>query len=211
MDAFVAASDRAEPHIMNIANRLTLSRLALAEFFVVVMTVRYAYSFTFALVIFIVAGITDYWDGKIARKYAMTTHFGALIDPLVDKILVSSALIFFLTVPFLAIPAWTVIVIISREFAVTGLRLVAASRGKVLPAVTAGKHKTAVQIATVIVILVYLSLRELAPSTPLYSEAQLDAVSLPLILAMMLISAVLTVYSGLMYLLRNKDLLLEDV
>ena len=196
---------------MNIANRITLSRLALAVLFVFILTIKLPYAFCAGLCIFIVAGITDYWDGKIARKYGMITKFGALIDPLVDKILICSALIFFLTVPFLKIPAWTVIVIISREFAVTGLRLVAASRGKILPAVSAGKHKTAVQLATVITILVFLSLREFAPRTQLYSEALLDSYGLPLILAMMLISAVLTVYSGLMYLVRNKELLLEDV
>jgi len=144
---------------MNWANRLTVSRFFLALVFVVAMSAGWKYGHTIALVVFLVAGITDYVDGEIARRFSMITDFGKLMDPLMDKILIAAA--FICLVPFHAIPAWAVVVVVSREFAITGLRLLAISKGRVLAAESLGKHKTFWQITTVIFFLLMLSISEL--------------------------------------------------
>jgi CDP-diacylglycerol--glycerol-3-phosphate 3-phosphatidyltransferase len=143
---------------MNLANRLTVSRFFLSLGFVIVLTVHVPYRFTVALVLFLVAGITDYADGEVARRFHMESDFGRLMDPLVDKIMMAAA--FICLVPLGAIPAWAATVIVSREFLITGLRLLAASKGRVLSAEKLGKHKTAWQIITAIFFLIMLALRE---------------------------------------------------
>ena len=117
---------------MNLANRLTVSRFFLSLGFVVALTVHFPYCFTVALVLFLVAGITDYADGEIARRFNMESDFGRLMDPLVDKIMMAAA--FICLVPLGAIPAWAATVIVSREFLITGLRMLAATKGRVLSA-----------------------------------------------------------------------------
>jgi CDP-diacylglycerol--glycerol-3-phosphate 3-phosphatidyltransferase len=143
---------------MNLANRLTVSRFFLSLGFVIALTVHFHLSMTVALVLFLVAGITDYLDGEIARRFNMESDFGRLMDPLVDKIMMASA--FICLVPLGAIPAWVATVIVSREFAITGLRLLAASKGRVLSAEKLGKHKTAWQIVTAIFFLLMLAARD---------------------------------------------------
>jgi CDP-diacylglycerol--glycerol-3-phosphate 3-phosphatidyltransferase len=144
---------------MNWANRLTVARFFLTLGFVAALTVQFPFRFTLSLVIFIVAGITDYVDGEIARRFSMVSDFGRLMDPLVDKIMMAAA--FICLVPLGAIPAWVATVIVSREFLITGLRLLALSKGRVLSAESLGKHKTAWQIITVIFFLLLLAVREL--------------------------------------------------
>ena len=104
------------------------------------------------------AAFTDYVDGEIARRYALITDFGKLMDPLVDKIMTTGA--FVCLVPLKAIPAWAAIIVIIREFLITGLRLLAISKGRVLAADRIGKHKTSWQIATVVFFLVLFAYRE---------------------------------------------------
>src|SRR5439155_2286417 len=104
------------------------------------------------LLLFVIATITDYWDGKIARRDKLITNFGILMDPLADKILICSAFIAF--VELRLIPAWMVVIIVARELGITGLRLLAASKQVVLAAERYGKHKTISQIAAVIALLV---------------------------------------------------------
>ncbi|HEX4086055.1 MAG TPA: CDP-diacylglycerol--glycerol-3-phosphate 3-phosphatidyltransferase [Chthoniobacteraceae bacterium] len=144
---------------MNLANRLTVSRFFLTLAFVAALSMDVPYRFTAALVLFLIAGITDYADGEVARRFNMQSDFGRLMDPLVDKIMMASA--FICLVPLRAIPAWAATVIVSREFLITGLRLLAASKGRVLSAEKLGKHKTAWQIITAIFFLLMLSIREL--------------------------------------------------
>jgi CDP-diacylglycerol--glycerol-3-phosphate 3-phosphatidyltransferase len=144
---------------MNWANRLTVSRFFLSLIFVIAMSSTWKYSHTIGCVVFLIAGITDYLDGEIARRYSLVTDFGRLMDPLMDKILITAA--FVCLVPLQAIPAWAVVVVVSREFAITGLRLLAVSKGRVLAAESLGKHKTFWQIATAIFFLLMLSIREL--------------------------------------------------
>src|SRR6187551_120814 len=144
---------------MNWANRLTLSRLALTVLFVVLLSSSWHYARTAALVIFLIAGLTDFIDGEIARRYGVITNFGKLMDPLVDKIMMAAA--FISLVPLKAIPAWAATIVVARDFLITGLRLMASTQGQVLPAEKLGKHKTSWQIVTVIFFLVLLAVREL--------------------------------------------------
>ena len=144
---------------MNWANRLTVARFFLTLGFVAALTVRCPFSFTLSLVLFIVAGITDYVDGEIARRWSLVTDFGRLMDPLVDKIMMAAG--FICLVPLGDIPAWVATVIVGREFLITGLRLLALSKGRVLSAESLGKHKTAWQIITVVFFLLLRSIREL--------------------------------------------------
>ena len=143
---------------MNLANRLTVSRFFLSLAFVIALSVDLPFRFTAALLLFLLAGITDYADGEIARRFHMETDFGRLMDPLMDKIMMAAA--FICLVPLRAIPAWAATIIVSREFLITGLRLLAAAKGRVLSAEKLGKHKTAWQIITAIFFLLMLSVRE---------------------------------------------------
>ncbi len=143
---------------MNLPNKLTVGRFFLTILFVAAISVEFPYHFAVALVLFAVAAVTDYVDGEIARRYALITDFGKLMDPLVDKIMTTGA--FVCLVPLKAIPAWAAIVVIIREFLITGLRLLAVSKGRVLAADPIGKHKTSWQIATVVFFLVLLAYKE---------------------------------------------------
>jgi CDP-diacylglycerol---glycerol-3-phosphate 3-phosphatidyltransferase len=144
---------------MNWANRLTLSRLVLTILFVAALNSSWQYGSTAALIFFLVAGITDFVDGEVARRYAWVTNFGKLMDPLVDKIMIAAA--FISLVPLKAVPAWAATTVVARDFLITGLRLMASATGHVLPAERLGKQKTSWQVVTVIFFLALLSIHEL--------------------------------------------------
>ena len=138
---------------MNLPNKLTLSRFALTVAFLVVMFARnLPYHETLALAFFVAAGISDFLDGQIARRRNLITNFGILMDPLADKIMVCSAFIAFVELGWFA--AWMAVIIVARELAITGLRLLAASKNVVLAAERFGKHKTISQIVAIIAILI---------------------------------------------------------
>lgn len=138
---------------MNLPNKLTIFRVILIPFFVVFMLapICLGYANYIAVAIFIVASLTDLLDGKIARKYNLVTDFGKFMDPLADKLLVCAAMICLIETGQLA--AWIVIVIISREFIISGFRLVAADNGVVIAASYWGKFKTTFQMLMVIVLI----------------------------------------------------------
>src|SRR5438105_15529418 len=125
---------------MNWANRITVSRLALTILFVATLNSNWIYGRTAALIIFLVAGITDFVDGEIARRYGSVTNFGKLMDPLVDKIMMAAAFISLVSLPpaegfpLKAVPAWAATAVVARDFLVTGLRLMATAKGRILPA-----------------------------------------------------------------------------
>ena len=140
---------------MNLPNKLTVLRVCMIPFFVVMLLLNGGENQTYryiAAAIFIVASLTDMLDGKIARKYNLVTNFGKFMDPLADKLLVCSALI--CLVDLKQLPAWMVIVIISREFIISGFRLVAADNGIVIAASYWGKFKTTFQMISVILLIV---------------------------------------------------------
>lgn len=196
---------------MNLPNKLTLSRLFATFVFIVLLISELPFSQFAALLVFIAACITDWVDGSIARKYNLQTDFGKLMDPLADKILISSAFIAFIELPEIAFPAWIVVIIISREFAITGLRLLAATKGKVIPAGYWGKNKTISQIVTVISILVYLSIIEfdLQNSSFVFPEFLYTLINYFIILVTV-ITVLLTVISGIVY-LRNSWHLIKEM
>src|SRR5881409_2416578 len=137
---------------MNLPNKLTISRFILTIAFLAVMFSELPFHETIALVLFVAGGITDFLDGQIARRQRLITNFGILMDPLADKIMVCSAFIAFVGLTW--IPAWMAVVVVARELAITGLRLLAASKNVVLAAEGYGKHKTISQIIAIIATLV---------------------------------------------------------
>ena len=157
--------------------------------------------------IFIVASFTDFLDGHYARKYGLITTFGKLMDPLADKILMCSAFVVLCEHGLIA--GWVVVIILGREFLVTGIRLVATSQGAVLAADKLGKLKTVFQISTVIYLLLVLAADEtvLAFLTPVFEFQPLSKAILGTILIGL--SLVTTVVSGLNYMLGNRELLAD--
>ena len=139
---------------MNLPNKLTTLRVIMIPFFVFFLLWQNGENRTFrmiALALFIIASLTDLLDGKIARKYNLVTNFGKFMDPLADKLLVCSALICLIELN--ALPAWMVIVIISREFIISGFRLIASDNGVVIAASYWGKFKTTFQMVTVVLLI----------------------------------------------------------
>ena len=139
---------------MNLPNKLTLLRVLMIPFFVFFLLWQNGENRTFrmiALALFIIASLTDLLDGKIARKYNLVTNFGKFMDPLADKLLVCSALICLIELN--ALPAWMVIIIISREFIISGFRLIASDNGVVIAASYWGKFKTTFQMVSVVLLI----------------------------------------------------------
>lgn len=194
---------------MNLANCLTLSRFVLSGLFVIAMLIGDRLGLTSATIIFIIAGVTDTLDGIIARRRAQITNFGTLMDPLADKVLICSAFICFVEHHW--VPAWVVITIVTREFAITGLRLLAATRQQVLAAAKYGKHKTVSQTAAVIVILLRETLAAWQLNTWLNAFVLANRPWLEwLSLAVVCWALVMTVVSGLIYFWRNRLLYLSE-
>ncbi|MCI8389300.1 MAG: CDP-diacylglycerol--glycerol-3-phosphate 3-phosphatidyltransferase [Roseburia sp.] len=179
---------------MNLPNKLTILRVILIPFFVVFLMVPYfdGYGNYIALAIFIAASLTDMLDGKIARKYNLVTNFGKFMDPLADKLLVCSALICLIESGKLA--SWIVIVIIAREFIISGFRLVASDNGVVIAASYWGKFKTVSQMFMVMVLILDL---------PHPAFRILGAV-------LTYLALILTVVSLIDYVVKNKDVLKEQ-
>lgn len=191
---------------MNWANRLTLSRLLLTIVFVAALNSSWQYGRTLALVVFLLAGISDFVDGEIARRYGIVTNFGKLMDPLVDKIMVAAA--FISLVPLKAVPAWAATAVVARDFLITGLRMMAGAKGKILPAERFGKQKTSWQVVTVIFFLALLSLSELRYANEgsiWWIRAWNDAGPV-----LVWITVALTIYSGLLYAWRHRDLIVPN-
>ena len=177
---------------MNLPNKLTVLRVCMIPFFVVMLLLNGGENQTYryiAAAIFIVASLTDMLDGKIARKYNLVTNFGKFMDPLADKLLVCSALI--CLVDLKQLPAWMVIVIISREFIISGFRLIAAEQGIVIAASYWGKFKTTFQMIAVILMIVDLPVLHI------------------LTVACTWIALVLTVVSLVDYIAKNHKVLTE--
>ena len=174
---------------MNLPNKLTVFRVILIPFFLVFLMVPVTGEADkwIALGIFIVASLTDLLDGKIARKYNMITDFGKFMDPLADKLLVCSAMIALIELG--RIPAWIVIIIIAREFVISGFRLIAADNGRVIAASYWGKFKTTFQMVMVILMIIDL------PALSLITDI------------VMWIALILTVVSLIDYLVKNRDVM----
>jgi CDP-diacylglycerol--glycerol-3-phosphate 3-phosphatidyltransferase len=190
---------------MNLPNRLTIGRLILTVFFVLFLSTSTHWGDFTALLLFVLATFTDWLDGHLARRLNQITNFGKLMDPLADKVLVASALV--CLIPNndhpVGIPAWAVIVIITREFLITGLRQLAAGQGIILPADPLGKHKTAWQLITILFFLVLLAAGDFFGD----DSHWLKFLGVKLGPVLIGITIILTIYSGLAYLWKNRTLL----
>lgn len=185
---------------MNLPNKLTVGRILLCVVLVACMEIEARWTGSLALVIFIVASLTDWLDGHLARKHGLITDLGKLLDPLADKILVSAAYIGLVSNDLA--PAWIVSCIIAREFLITGLRTLAASKGLILAAEKLGKHKTISQITGVIVGLALLAARDLGYHFPL-----VEGMLYP---ALLYLALVVTLWSGGAYFWKNRQLVLQS-
>jgi CDP-diacylglycerol--glycerol-3-phosphate 3-phosphatidyltransferase len=195
---------------MNLPNKLTLSRFAFTAAFLVAFFWEFPFNETVALGFFCVGGLTDFLDGEIARRRKLITNFGILMDPLADKILVCSAFIAFVERRESGIEAWMVIVIVARELAITGLRLLAASQNRVLAAESFGKHKTISQITTVIAVLVLMSYQQWGALGSAFGFVIAGRPWIEwFVPAVTYLTVVLTMFSGAMYLLRNRAVYLD--
>ena len=209
---------------MTTANKITLVRILMIPFFVVFAVLGGPKYDTIALILFCLASVTDFLDGYVARKYNQVTDFGKFVDPLADKLLVTAALVIFVERGLFA--AWMVFVILAREFIITSLRNVAATKGQVMAAAWSGKVKTCVQIAGIILIFLYVIALGGAVGCPNYSDSgsAIAVVTLgtgwlanlsdgeTLMLLPTVVSWVVTlvtVYSGYDYLHRNWALVAE--
>ena len=207
---------------MNLPNTLTVSRLFAAVIVMLAMALPIPFSTTLAFVVFVVASITDYWDGKLARMHYGVTAFGKLMDPLADKVLVCAALVSFVGIrlPFepvySLVPAWVVVVIIAREFAVTGLRLLVATReqGHIISAGSWGKLKTVWQMIAIISTFVLLAAREVVFRFLGVSEAFLRQYDAAFVITSWILSTlvvVVTLISGWKYFANHWDLVTAEM
>jgi CDP-diacylglycerol--glycerol-3-phosphate 3-phosphatidyltransferase len=188
---------------MNLANKITLARIFLVPVIMLFLLIRFdwgaitfakvtiTYSEILATVIFIIAASTDGLDGYVARKKKLVTNLGKFLDPLADKLLITAALVSL--VDRGSVEAWMAIVIISREFAVTGLRLVAAAEGQVIAASKLGKLKTIVQIVAICVVML--------------NNFPFGTIGIPFDLIAMWIAVIITIYSGVDYFMKNKKVI----
>ena len=182
---------------MNLPNKITLARVGLIPVFMIVLMCGWHYDLPYyhiwAAVVFAVASLTDGIDGHIARSRNLVTDFGKFVDPLADKLLVSAALICFIQLDLM--PAYMAVIIIAREFIVTGLRNIAASKGIVMAAIMTGKIKTVIQLIAIICTMLFATME--------YKICSYPAVGF----VTMAISTLFTIYSGYEYIARNADLL----
>lgn len=179
---------------MNLANKLTVIRILLVPIFLVFIGLNTSLGTILATIIFVVASLTDKLDGYIARSRNQVTTFGKFMDPLADKLLVTSALVSL--VELQVIPGWVAMIIIAREFAVSGLRALAASEGIIIAASNWGKAKTVIQIMAIISGLVTLSYNSLIIEI-------ITSVSMGL-------AVIITIISGIDYFYKNRDVIKFD-
>ncbi|MGI6205654.1 MAG: CDP-diacylglycerol--glycerol-3-phosphate 3-phosphatidyltransferase [Anaerovoracaceae bacterium] len=172
---------------MNLPNKLTTMRMILVPVFIVLYLMEYNVA---AVIVFIAASCTDFLDGYLARKNNLVTDYGKIMDPLADKLLVTSALV--CMVQTQVVPAWMVIVILAREFAITGLRAVAASEGIVIAAAWSGKIKTVTQMIAVIFLLL--------------DNWPFSLINFPFAKIMLWIAVIMTIYSGCEYIWKNRKI-----
>ena len=189
---------------LNLPNQLSVMRLGLCGLLLISLSVPWRYAACGALIIFTIASLTDWLDGAIARRYGLVTDLGKLLDPLADKVLITGTLVGLVARGI--VPMWMVVLIIAREFLITGLRTIAAHKQVILAAEKVGKHKTISQIVAILVSLVCLTLGEfgLGSSMParFLGAAQIYLYWLALII---------TVLSGAIYFWKNSGMLQESI
>ncbi len=187
---------------MNLPNFLTCSRIGLTVVFMSLLFSQGPFCKGAALLVFLLASLTDYWDGRIARKRNQSTGFGKLMDPIADKILTLSAFLAF--VQMAIIPAWMAVVIITRDLLITGLRLLMPGKSDWKGARSSGKHKTVLQFASIVGVLVFLSVKETS-----FWHHEWTPTALHFIYWSMLFIVAITLWSGVRFVVKNQDIFTE--
>jgi len=190
---------------MTISNRLTISRIMLAFIFMCCLFSKGILFKSLALAVFGVASFTDYLDGFLAKRRNEVTNFGKFMDPIADKILTLAAFLAFVEMKL--VPAWIVVIIIFRELSITGLRLTALSRGKVMESAMGGKHKTASQIVAILSILIFIVFKEAGVGVFQFWNPTFEYWYKQIIFILMLVTVTLTVISGVSYIIKNRTYL----
>jgi len=204
---------------MNLPNKITVLRICLVPIFMIVLYLPFEYSNLIGLIIFILAALTDSLDGHIARSRNLVTNFGKFLDPLADKLLVTAALLALIGMG--KIPSWFATVVIAREFMVTGIRLLANGEGRVIAASIWGKIKTITQIIAISLLLVdstatfgesdIFMINKLSDLFGTFVDSPIKNTVGILATFMIMVAVIITVFSGVDYLVKNKDVLkLED-
>lgn len=198
--------------VFNLPNKLTILRVLLIPIFVALFYIQFKSHYILTVAVFAIASLTDFFDGKIARKYGLVTNLGKFLDPIADKVLVSSAFIILLTKPSfftLALGDWAIVVagcavalILSREVIISGFRMVASDAGIVIAADKLGKYKTATQDFSIVVLLIGAGIAEFVGNNALVSVI-FNYVGLSLFA----VATVLTVISGINYIVKNINVL----
>lgn len=191
---------------MNFANKLTILRIILSFIFMLFLFLPGLFFKICALFIFVLACLSDFFDGRIAYRRNLVTDFGKLMDPIADKILTIAAFLSFVQMQLVS--AWMVVLILSRELFITGLRIFAISKGKILAAGRGGKHKTVSQMVAIFIILGYIIIRELVKDFSNF--AQFQRIAQRGIFILMLATVILTLTSGISYLWQNRSLFISD-
>lgn len=187
---------------MNLANKLTISRIFLTFIFMFLLFSEGVIFKVLALFVFITASFTDFLDGFIAKKRKEISTFGKFMDPIADKVLVIAAFLAFVEMKL--VPAWIIVIIISREFIITGIRLVALARGEVIASEMAGKHKTVSQMFSIYTILFFIVFRETGEAVFGFWNSRLEYLWKETIFGLMIITALLTLISGISFIVKNK-------
>lgn len=189
---------------MNIANRITLARILATFVFMFFLFCHGLWAKLLSFIIFILAALSDFYDGFIAYKKNIVTDFGKLMDPIADKILVLAAFAAFVQMQL--IEAWMFVIIIAREILITSLRLFALNKGKVLAATRAGKHKTLSQMVVIFIILCFILIKEIMLEFYTWNPSW-ESFFRSSIYILMLLTVALTLYSGFCYLWKNRQII----
>ena len=193
---------------MNLPNKLTVSRIVLTFIFMIFLFSKGVIFSYLAFLTFVAASLTDLYDGRIARRTNSETDFGRLMDPIADKVLIIAAFLGF--VEMRLVPAWMVVLILSRELLITGLRIFANSKGVVLSASEGGKHKTVSQMVAIFTILGFIVIKQTSINYFTFWNARIELYFKMAIFFMMVITVALTLVSGFSYLYKNRRLLLSE-
>ncbi len=194
---------------MNLPNRLTIVRIALVPLYMVLLVLDFPFHYTAALLVFIAASLTDYFDGKIARSRDLVTNLGKFLDPIADKMLTTAAFLVFLALGYTDV--WAVMLVMTREFMVTSVRLMAAGGGKVVAASFSGKLKTVMQYVAIITMMVMLQWQDICVDYLTFIPSL--AYQIPIIVAQVCIwaSVVMTCISGVQYFWEFRHYFSEDI
>lgn len=196
---------------MTLPNRITVARVLIPLVLIPALMGSWQYGHVAALLLFIIGIVSDWLDGYLARRYNCASNFGRLMDPLADKILVVSALICFVARAPEYVKAWMVVIIVAREFLVTGLRLIALQSNVVLSAEGIGKHKTAWQMIAIVSLLAFGAFNEVRMFMPAVITHWVDTLMPPALMLVFYVATALTLISGALYFWRHRAIVLTNV